>query len=169
MSRHLPCTSSPWQGWDPHHGWDTRKTSSWTPPCWGHCIYFHVALSVTLDFTAGSDLFASSGWMLFCFVPFMHFCTDIGVPPPLFITTSQHHVLWRWSMLQHVGMAGCSLSPWFLGQTGLLLQLLETWVWLSWRLLPKVLCRFCVLNLPVSVTDCSASAELGVSKVGAKQ
>lgn len=84
------CTSSPWQAWKPHQAWDTsrdtgKKPSPWTPPRWGHCIYFHKALQAMLDLKPGSNVFVSDGGVLFCFVPVMYFCRDIGVSPtPLF-------------------------------------------------------------------------------------
>lgn len=116
-----------------------RKTLSWTPPCWGRCIYFHKALPVTLDFTPGSDLFASSGWILLCFVPSRYSCTDIGGSPPTFLELL-HNTMFsggdqcysRWGWLD----APCPRVFW----GGLVwykaLQLLKTWVWLSWQCLP---------------------------------
>lgn len=94
-----------------------------TPPCWGCCIHFHWALQVMLDLEPGSNLFASNGSTLFCFVPFVYFRTDSGLFPPtfpFFVTAPRRCVLWRWLMLPHVRRARRFMSPWFLGQVGLL-------------------------------------------------
>lgn len=131
----------------------------WAPLCWGCCICFHKALQVMLDLEPGSNLFASSGGMIFCTIHvFLH--KSWGVSPLFFITAPQHHFLCKWSLPDHVD-ASCPSGFWNRQVCYKALQLLERWVCLLWQCLPKAQCRFSVLNLPISVTRCSASAETG--------
>lgn len=114
-----------------------------------------------LDLEPGSNSFASSGSMLFCFISFMYFCTNLGgFPPFFFIIVPQHHFLSKWPLPDHVD-ASCPGGFWNRLICYKALQLLERWLCLMGHCLPKARCRFSVLNLPISATRCSASVETG--------
>lgn len=139
------------------------------PPRGGHRICSLKAPQVMPDLEPGTQLLCLQQRSVIWFDTLHVFFAQIR--SFFFAAAPQHRFLWRWLTLDLVGMAWYFLFPLFLGKAGLLQSAAATgeMVWWLWQHLPKALCGLRVLNLPISVTDCSASVELGVSKLFTKK